>query len=95
MVVLIGLGTFGQFSAQSLRSSVENATRTLLSCNVDDLVTVPLGGGSGLRMDEIAEAMLEGVTAALKDAQGRPSLRSLGVTTNNRNDYDHLFASPE
>jgi len=95
MVVLIGLGTFGQFSAQSLRSSVENATRTLLSCNVDDLVTVPLGGGSGLKMDEIAQAMLEGVNAALKDAQGRPSLRSLSVATNNRNDYEHLFASPE
>jgi pimeloyl-ACP methyl ester carboxylesterase len=93
MVVLIGLGTFGQFSAQSLRSSVENATRTLLSCNVDDLVTVPLGGGSGLRMDEISQAMLEGVNAALKDAHGRPSLRSLNVATNNRNDYDHLCQS--
>lgn len=93
MVVLIGLGAFGQFSTQSLRSSVENATRTLLRCNVDDLVTVPLGGGSGLRMDEIAQAMMEGVHAALKDAQGRPSLRSLGVATNNRNDYDHLCQS--
>ncbi len=93
MVVLIGLGSFSQFSMKSLRSSVENATRTLLRCQVDELVTVPLGGGSGLQMEQIAESMLEGVQAALRDAQGRPSLRSLGVTTIVPQDYDRLSQS--
>lgn len=93
MVVLIGLGTFEQFSMQSLRSSVENAVRTLLRCNVDELVTVPLGGGSGLRMDHIAEAMIEGVNSAIKDARGRPSLRSLVITTINKRDHDELCRS--
>lgn len=90
MVVLIGLGSFSQFSMKSLRSSVENAVRTLLRCQVDELVTVPLGGGSGLQMEQIAEAMVEGVQAALQDSQGRPSLRSLGITTKFQHDYDRL-----
>lgn len=93
MVVLIGLGSFSQFSMKSLRSSVENATRTLLRCQVDELVTVPLGGGSGLLMEQIAEAMIEGLQAALRDAQGRPSLRSLGITTKFPHDYDRLCQS--
>lgn len=93
MVVLIGLGNFSQFNLKSLRSSVENATRTLLRCQVDELVTVPMGGGSGLAMDEIVEAIIEGLQAALKDARGRPSLRGLEITTNNSTDFDHLCGS--
>lgn len=93
MVVLIGLGSFSQFSMKSLRSSVENATRTLLRCQVDELVTVPLGGGSGLPMEQIAEAMIEGLQAALNDAHGRPSLRSLGIMTKFQHDYDRLNQS--
>ena len=93
MVVLIGLGNFSTFTAKSLRSSVENATRTLLRCHVDDLVTVTMGGGSGLSMRIIFESIVDGVQAAMKDAKDRLSLRSLTIATNNAADYDQLSSS--
>lgn len=90
MVVLVGLGNFALFNPKSLRTSVENAARTLLRCQVDDLVTVPLGGGSGLKMEELALAIIEGLQAGLKDARGRQSLRGLGIITHNEADFRNL-----
>ncbi len=93
MVVLIGLGRFSEFTAQSLRSSVQNATKTLLNCNVDELVTVPMGGGSGLEIPELTEAIMEGVQAAMLDSRRRLSLRSLCITTKFPKDYEAICKS--
>ncbi|MDZ4849708.1 MAG: CHAT domain-containing protein [Pirellulaceae bacterium] len=93
MVVLIGLGNFSEFTLQSLRSSVQNATKTLLNCNVDELVTVPMGGGSGLKIPELTEAIMEGVQAAMLDSRRRLSLRSLCITTKFPKDYEAICES--
>ncbi len=93
MVVLIGLGRFSEFTTQSLRSSVQNATKTLLNCNVDELVTVPMGGGSGLQIPELTEAIMEGVQAAMLDSRRRLSLRSLCIATKFPKDYQAICES--
>jgi len=90
MVALIGLGSFSMFTAKSLRSSVENAARTLLRCSVDDLVTVPMGGGTGMPIRIVAEAILDGIQAAMKDCRDRISLRGLTIATNSIADFDQL-----
>lgn len=93
MVVLVGLGNFSNFTAKSLRSSVENATRTLLRCHVDEIVTVPMGGGSGLSMRVLLESIVDGVQTAMKDTKGRLSLRGLTIATNNTTDFELLSNS--
>ena len=90
LVALIGLGSFSMFTAKSLRTSVENATRTLLRCNVDDLVTVPMGGGTGMPIRVVSEAILDGVQAAIRDARDRISLRGLTIATNSGQDFEQM-----
>ncbi len=90
MVALIGLGSFSMFTAKSLRSSVENATRTLLRCNVDDLITVPMGGGTGMPIRVVSEAILDGVQAAMKDSRDRISLRGLTLATISNTDFEQM-----
>ena len=83
LLLLVGLGSFGQFTPATLRFAVENATRTLLRCRVDDLVTIPMGGGSGLEAAAGLRAILGGVVAAMRGESGRPTLR--GITFCERN----------
>ena len=90
LLVLLGLGTFGQFAPATLRFAVENATRTLLRCRVDDLVTIPIGGGTGLGASDILRATLDGVLAALRGERGRPTLRGMTICERDPSFFEQL-----
>ena len=78
LLVMVGLGAFGQFTTATLRFAIENAIRTLLRCRVDDLVTIPIGGGTGMESAAILRATLDGVLAALQGGS-RPTLRGMTI----------------
>ncbi|WP_077023253.1 CHAT domain-containing protein [Fuerstiella marisgermanici] len=90
LLVLIGLGSFNEFTEETFRFAVENAMRTLLRCQVDNIVTVPIGGGTGLAKPAIVRALVQGLLAALKDAGSRPSLRELTICERDAATYEQL-----
>lgn len=77
MVVMVGLGSFSQFREQTVKLAIENAMRTMLHCQVDEIVTVLIGAGSALALDATVRAIFTGMLDAIRDSSSASSLRSL------------------
>jgi len=77
MVVMVGLGSFSQLREQTVKLAVENAMRTMLHCQVDQIVTVLIGAGSALTLDAAVRAIFIGMIDAIRDSSSVSSLRSL------------------
>jgi len=76
-LVLAGLGTFDQFTADALTTAAETALRTALRAGAHTLATALVGARSGLDSATLTRALLQGFLQALADTDPARRFRRL------------------
>jgi hypothetical protein len=89
-IVFAGLGHFDVFSLQVLETVAENIARTLARINVEEFVTVPIGAGTGLDLEQALQALLRGFFRGLEDADHDQAFRSITLCEVDDARYDLL-----
>ena len=88
--VFAGLGNFDAFSLEVLETVAENIARTLARINVEEFVTVPIGAGSGLDLEQTLESLLRGFFRGLDDVDEMQSFRSITLCEIDETRYETL-----
>jgi pimeloyl-ACP methyl ester carboxylesterase len=90
LVVFAGLGSYDEFSEEVLRIVGENVARALVRTKVDEFATVLLGSGSGLKVEDVLENLVEGFLRGVQDLQGRSSLRAVTFCERDPHRFERL-----
>ncbi|MGZ9013844.1 MAG: CHAT domain-containing protein, partial [Burkholderiales bacterium] len=89
-ILFAGLGHFDAFNLKVLETVAENVARTLARIHVEEFVTVPIGAGTGLEIDQTLEAMLRGFFRGLEDTDREQAFRSITLCEIDEARYDAL-----
>ncbi len=89
-IVFAGLGHFDRFTLQVLETVAENIARTLARINVEEFVTVPIGSGTGLDLEQALQALLRGFFRGLEDVDHDQAFRSITLCEVDEARYDLL-----
>ena len=89
-ILFAGLGHFDSFSPQVLETVAENVARTLARIHIDEFVTVPIGTGSGLELEQALEALLHGFFRGLEDTDHAQAFRSITLCEIDEARYETL-----
>src|SRR5690606_33271350 len=76
-IVFAGLGRFDRFGLEVLESAAENVARTLARTCVREFVTVPMGTGTGIGLEQALHALLRGFFRGLDDADRSHDFRAV------------------
>ena len=89
-IVFAGLGQFDSFNLNVLETVAENIARTLARTDIEEFVTVPIGAGTGLGMEQAMEALLRGFFRGLDDADRAQGFRSVTFAEIDETRYEML-----
>jgi hypothetical protein len=105
VILIAGLGEFDRFQGSyesALRLVSENVVRTLINSGIDELASVMLGGGSGIDVPRLLDAMFAGFANGLSNTKGAMRFRRVVLCETNLDRYQeikrHLYwkaASPD
>ena len=83
-------GQFRRVQPRVLETVAENVARTLARINVEEFVTVPIGAGSGLDLEQTLESLLRGFFRGLDDVDEMQSFRSITLCEIDETRYETL-----
>ena len=90
LVAFAGLGAFDTFNDEVLRTTAENAIRTLIHGGVSDVATVLIGAGSGTGTQHAIRNLVAGFVKGLLDVDDHHRFRSLTVCEADPERYEEI-----
>ncbi len=90
LILFAGLGVLSSFTERSLEVIGENVARLIVTAQIEDFATIPIGGNAGISARRFAMHFLAGFLRGLKQAPDGNKLRRIQICEIEHDRFDTL-----